>query len=140
MKKIIRSIKGQWRYFKKLAPSLGNIKSNAKSSVNLFTNGIASVKFFIRDAKASYKHLYENNMNLALFHQKNGNNLDAKLRYTIAHLFNKQHPEPLLGLAELAIQKKKNKKAIKYFTQALPLVTNKEQRKQIEYIIHEISI
>jgi hypothetical protein len=140
MKKIIRSIKSQFRYLRKLTPSLGSIKSNAQSSANLFTNGIASVKFFIRDARNSYKNLYENNMNLALFHQKNGNILDAKLRYAIAHLFNKNHPEPLLGLAEIAIQKKKNKKAVKYFTKALPLITNREHKKQIEYIIHEISI
>ena len=91
-------------------------------------------------AKNSYKNLYENNMNLALIHQQSGDILDAKLRYTIAHLFNKQHPEPLLGLAELAIQKKKNKIAVKYFTKALPLITNNQHKKQIQYIINEISI
>lgn len=138
--RITQSIKGQFRYLKKLTPSPKNIKEGATSSVSIFTNGIDSMKFFIRDAKTSYKNLYENNMNLALFHQKNGNILDAKLRYTIAHLFNKQHPEPLLGLAEIAIQNKKNQRAVKYFTKALPLITNREHKKQIEYIIHEISI
>jgi|GEM_PF-5413091 len=138
--RIKRNIKSQLRYLKNLTPSPSAIKESAASSVSIFTNGIDSVKFFIRDAKTSYKKLYENNMNLALFHQKNGHIFDAKLRYIIAHWFNKSHPEPILGLAEIAIQNKKNKKAVKYFKQALPLITNREHKKQIEYIIHEISI
>ena len=121
-------------------PSPKNIKENLKTSTNIFTNGIASIKIFIHEAQHSYKNIYTNNMNLALIHQQSGNILDAKARYTIAHFFNKNLPEPLLGLAEIAIQKKKNKQAVKYFKQALALITSKEHKQQIEYIINEISI
>jgi hypothetical protein len=138
--KILRGIKGQFIYLKRLTPSPKRIKENAKLSVRIFTNGLTSIKILTKEAKTSYKNIYANNINLAIVHQKNGDILDAKLRYTIAHLCNKTLPEPLLGLAEIAIQKQNNKKAVKYFKQALILISNKEQQKQIEYIINEISI
>ena len=140
MLKIVKNTKTQLRYLKKLLPSPTNIKQNAISAVDFTKNGFASILLFIRDARNAYHVLYENNMKLALWHQENGNNLDAKLRYKIAYTFRKDHPEPLLGLAEIAITHKKHKKAVQYFTKALPLISCPEHRQQIERIIYEISI
>ena len=140
MLKIVKTTKTQIRYLQKLLPSPTRIRENAISLTTFTTNGFDAIKIFIRDARNSYTNIYENNMNLAIFHQQSGNMIDAKLRYTIAYVFKKYHPEPLLGLAEIAIVKKQNKKAVKYFKKALPLITNKDQRTQIEQIMYEISI
>ncbi len=137
--KIVKNIKISIRNIKNLLPSPTKIKSGFISFLKTFPDAIQNCKLFIKDAKKSYKNLYENNMKLAVFHLENGNIFDAALRYKIAHRFDKTRSEPLLGLAYVSIQRKQNQKAIKYFQSAIALIQNEEDKKQIEKIIYEIS-
>ena len=142
--KTIKNIKNLYKNFKKTLPSIENIKLNVfkvkQEAPHFGKNLVKNTKQFIKELKQSAKNVYENNMKLAVYHNQRGNVFDAIIRYKIAHFFNKKHPEPLLGLADIAIQKKQNKKAVYYFKKAKNLIENDEDKKQIETIIHEISL
>lgn len=103
-----------------------------------FFNHIETIVDFLKSANIFRQDIYHSNMKLALIHLNNKNIFDAKLRYRIAHLYNKTKTEPILGLAQTAVYQKKPKKAIKYLYKAMSLSQNDTEKKQISQIIKSL--
>ena len=105
---------------------------------NLMMDGYENALIYIQSANIFRKDLYTSNIKLALYHLENGNILDAKFRYTVAHFFKKDKTEPLLGLVDIAIRQNRKKVALKHLKKAFNIAKSSKEKHQIGKIIQEI--
>lgn len=113
---------------------------NREDAKNSLFNTIEGTKNFVKSADWRGKDIYSANMDLAEYYLNENKYFDANMRYRFASWFNKTAIEPLLGLAYVAISRKKYKKAKKLLQNALKKSTNESDTKEIEELINHLEI
>ena len=117
---------------------LENLKNAGQCIKDAFLDSFSKASLYFKNANILRKDLYSANLQIAKYHLDNNNMFDAKLRYKMAHFFNKTKTEPLLLLAEIFITEKKPKKAIPYLKKALKITTKPEERQAVMEIIQSL--
>ena len=97
-----------------------------------FSTNISNLLLNIKEIREKSKNIIGSNIEVAEEHLKNNNLFDARLRYKIVLMLNKNNFKALCGLGFIAFKHKKYKKAKEYLKNAFLASKTQEEREEAD--------
>jgi Tfp pilus assembly protein PilF len=110
----------------------GSIKKIFNFNEVFISESASNFLFSVKDIKQKSKNLVKSNLELAELHLQNNSFFDAKIRYQIILLIEKNNFDALCGLGFIHARNKKYKKAQFYLQKALKGAKTKEEQEDIK--------